>query len=135
MSGTVEDIGLRVTKLRDGNGVLHMIPHGAIIRVSNYTRGYMQATVDIPIPYGEDISKVLSLLEEACSLVGKDMVEVLEGPRVVGVVDWHTQELIVRLVAKTVFLKQVTVETALRYQIKLLFDEAKSVTAKIENSK
>ena len=59
MSGTVEDIGLRVTKLRDGNGVLHIIPHGAIIRVSNYTRGHMQATVNVPIAYGEDISKVL----------------------------------------------------------------------------
>lgn len=135
MSGTVEDIGLRVTKLRDGNGVLHIIPHGAIIRVSNYTRGHMQATVNVPIAYGEDIGTVLSLLEEACSLVGKNMVQVLEGPKVVGVVDWRSQELIVRLVAKTVPLEQVAVETALRHQIKLLFDKANITPPKIESSK
>lgn len=124
MRGTVEDIGLRVTKLRDGNGVLHMIPHDAIIRVSNYTRGHMQAIVDIPIAYGTDISQVLSLLEEACIHVGKNTAQVLEGPTVVGVVDWHLQELIVRVVATTVALQQGTVETALRHQIKLLFDKA-----------
>ena len=123
MKGMVEDIGLRVTKLRDSNGVLHMIPHGAIIRVSNYTRGHMQATVDIPIAYGQDISNVLSILQEACHHVGQNMAQVLEGPRVIGVVDWQAQQLIVRLVAKTVHLEQVTVETALRYQIKLLFDK------------
>ena len=124
MSGTVEDIGLRVTKLRDGNGVLHIIPHGAIIRVSNYTRGHMQATVDVPITYGQDIGKVLSLLEEACKQVGENMEAVLEGPKVVGVVDWHSKELIVRLVAKTVHMEQLTVETALRHQVILLFAKA-----------
>jgi len=135
MGGTVEEIGLRVTKLRDFNGILHIIPHGAIIRVSNYTRGHMQATVNVPIAYGEDIGKVLSLLEEACNHVGKDMVEVLEGPKVVGVVEWHSQELIVRLVAKTVALEQVAVETALRHQIKVLFDQANITPPNIQMSK
>ena len=135
MGGTVEEIGLRVTKLRDFNGILHIIPHGAIIRVSNYTRGHMQATVNVPIAYGEDIGKVLSLLEEACNHVGKDMAQVLEGPKVVGVVEWHSQELIVRLVAKTVPLEQVAVETALRHQIKLLFDQANITPPNIQMSK
>lgn len=125
MGGTVEDIGLRVTKLRDFNGVLHIIPHGAIVRVSNHTRGHMQATVNVPVAYGADIGRVLTLLEEACAHVGKGMVEVLlEGPTVVGVVDWRSQELVIRMVAKTVALEQIKVETALRHQIKILFDEA-----------
>jgi len=124
MAGTVEDIGLRVTKLRDGNGVLHIIPHGAISRVSNYTRGHMQAVVNVPVAYKADISKVFSLLEQACIAVGKDMVEVLEGPSVVGLVDLKSQELIVRIVAKTVPLEQGKVENALRYKIKCLFDES-----------
>lgn len=124
MSGTVEEIGLRVTKLRDSNGVLHIIPHGAIIRVSNYTRGHMQAAVNIPIAYGEDINTVLSLLEEACSYVGSNMTEVVEGPTVTGVVDWRLQELVVRMVAKTLPLQQIKVETALRHQIKVVFDRA-----------
>ncbi|WP_378955835.1 mechanosensitive ion channel family protein [Pelosinus sp. sgz500959] len=125
MGGTVEEIGLRVTKLRDFNGVLHIIPHGAIVRVSNHTRGHMQATVNVPVAYGADIGKVLTLLEEACEHVSKNLAEVMiEGPKVVGVVDWRSQELVIRMVAKTVPLEQVKVETALRHQIKLLFDEA-----------
>lgn len=125
MGGTVEEIGLRVTKLRDFNGVLHIIPHGAIVRVSNHTRGHMQAIVNVPVGYGEDIGKVLILLEEACAHVEKSMPDILiEGPKVIGVVDWRSQELIVRMVAKTVPLEQVKVETALRHQIKLLFDDA-----------
>ncbi len=125
MAGTVEDIGLRVTKLRDGNGVLHIIPHGAISRISNYTRGHMQAIVNIPVAYEADLDKVLLLLEEACVLVGNELEEVLEGPNVLGIVDLGAQMLMVRIVAKTVPLQQGKVENALRYTVKRLFNEAK----------
>ena len=85
----------------------------------------MQAAVNVPIAYGADIGRVLTLLDEACDHVGKSMEEVLlEGPKVVGVVEWRSQELVIRMVAKTIPLEQVKVETALRHQIKLLFDEA-----------
>lgn len=124
MAGTVEDIGLRVTKLRDGNGVLHIIPHGAISRISNYTRGHMQAVVNVPVAYTADLKKVLSLLEGACSAVSKELEEVLEGPKVLGVVDLGAQVLVVRIVAKTTPLQQGKVENALRYTIKNAFDEA-----------
>lgn len=132
MAGTVADIGLRVTKLRDGNGVLHIIPHGAISRVSNYTRGHMQAVVNIPVAYEADISTVFALLEQACIAIGKDMIEVLEGPTVFGVVDIRSQELIIRVLAKTVPLEQGKVENALRYKIKMLFDEAHIPPPKIQ---
>lgn len=122
MSGTVEEIGFRVTKLRDGNGVLHIIPHGAISRISNHTRGHMQATVNVPIAYEADVDNTLKVLDEACVTVGKNMPEVLEGPNVLGIVDFRPGELVVRLTAKTVPLEQIKVETALRRTIKQLFD-------------
>jgi len=53
------------------------------------------------------------------------MEEIIEGPKVIGVVEWRGQELIVRIVAHTLPLKQTKVETALRYHIKRIFDEAK----------
>ncbi|MPM67865.1 Small-conductance mechanosensitive channel [bioreactor metagenome] len=124
MAGIVEEIGFRVTKLRDANGVLHIIPHGAIARISNHTRGHMVATVNVSVSYQADIDKVLALLDNACSDVGKVMTEVLDGPKVVGLVDLRPGEIIIRITAKTVPLEQVKVETALRYKIKLLFDEA-----------
>ncbi|NLP40624.1 MAG: mechanosensitive ion channel family protein [Veillonellaceae bacterium] len=124
MAGIVEEIGFRVTKLRDGNGVLHIIPHGAITRISNHTRGHMVATVNVSVSYQADIDKVLALLNNACSEIEQAMPEVLEGPKVVGVVDLRPGEVIIRITAKTVPLQQTKVETALRYKIKLLFDDA-----------
>lgn len=124
MAGIVEEIGFRVTKLRDFNGVLHIIPHGAISRISNHTRGHMVANVMVPVSYEENIDKVMQILNNACNEIGKNMPEVLEGPNIVGIVDLRPGELIIRISAKTVPLEQVKVETALRYKICLLFEQA-----------
>lgn len=124
MAGTVEDMGFRITKLRGVNGVLHIIPNSAISRVSNYTRGHMQAVINVPVAYEADIAKVMTLLEQACVETGQSIPEVLEGPIVVGVVDLKPGEVIVRVVAKTVPLEQTKVETAFRHRVKVLFDEA-----------
>ncbi|SMC91816.1 mechanosensitive ion channel family protein [Sporomusa malonica] len=125
MTGTVEELGFRVTKLRDGNGILHIIPNGSILRVSNYTRGHMQATVNVPVPYEADIDEIFNILDEVCVTIGKSMPEVLAGPNVVGVVDLKPGEVVIRLTAKTVPLEQVKVETALRRLIKERFAAAK----------
>ncbi|MDR3589242.1 MAG: mechanosensitive ion channel family protein [Negativicutes bacterium] len=125
MAGTVEEIDFRVTKLRDANGVLHILPNGSITRLSNYTRGHMQAVINIPVAYQADIGKVLLLLEEACRDIGKSQPEVLDGPKVIGIVDLRPGEVIVRVVAKTLPLEQQKVETAFRHKVKLLFETAK----------
>lgn len=124
IAGTVEEMGFRVTKLRDGNGVLHIIPNGQISRVSNHTRGTMQALVNVPVSYEADLAQVMALLNQACTEVAAKLPEVIEGPKVVGVVDLRTYDLVIRLVAKTVPLEQVKVEAALRQRIKELFDAA-----------
>ncbi len=124
MAGTVEEISFRVTKLRDVNGVLHIIPNSAIVRVSNYTRGHMQAVINIPVAYEADIGKVLALLEEA-SRETAALPEVIDGPKVLGVVDFRPGEVVVRVVAKTLPLEQVKVETAFRHKVKTLFELAK----------
>lgn len=124
MAGTVEEVGFRITKLRDANGVLHIIPNGSIARVSNYTRGHMQAVINIPVAYDADITQVLSLLEQACADIGQSLDEVLEGPKVIGVVDLRPGDVIIRVVAQTVPLEQTKVETAFRRKVKLLFQAA-----------
>ncbi|MDT8903320.1 mechanosensitive ion channel family protein [Anaeroselena agilis] len=123
MAGTVEELTFRVTKLRDASGVLHIIPNGVISRVSNYTRGQMQAVINIPVAYEADIDKVIALLGEAAGEIAR-MPEVQEGPKIIGVVDLRPGEVIVRVVAKTVPLEQVKVETAFRHKTKILFEQA-----------
>lgn len=124
MAGTVEELTFRITKLRDASGVLHIIPNSAISRVSNYTRGQMQAVINIPVAYEADIDKVIALLGEAAREIAR-MPEVQDGPKVIGVVDLRPGEVIVRIVAKTVPLEQVKVETAFRHKAKVLFEQAK----------
>lgn len=123
MAGTVEEIGFRITKLRDFNGVLHIIPNGAISRVTNYTRGNMQAVVNIPVAYEADAAKVLELLKQACDSI-KDLPQVTAEPQVRGIVDFRPGEMIMRVTVKTLPLEQTGVETVLRREIKRLFDAA-----------
>ena len=124
MSGFVEEIGFRVTSLRDANGVLHIIPNGAVSKVTNYTRGNMQAVINIPVPYEADVNQMLSLLEQVCDEVAV-MPQAVERPKVVGIVDFRSTEMWVRIVAKTMPLEQVKVETAIRQKIKEYFDNAR----------
>ena len=134
MAGTVEEVGFRVTRLRDGNGILHIVPNGSITKVSNYTRGHMQATVNVPVPYEADMEQVFTLLNEVCTTVGETVPEVIDGPSVLGVVDLKPGEIVIRIIAKTVPLQQIKVETALRRLIKEKFTEAKIPPPQLFNS-
>jgi small conductance mechanosensitive channel len=124
MGGTVEELGFRITKLRDGNGILHIIPNGSVTKVSNYTRGHMQAAVNVPVAYDADMEQVFAILNEVCNIIEKTNSEVIERPDILGVVDLKPGEIVIRIIAKTVPLQQVKVETALRRLIKDKFTEA-----------
>jgi moderate conductance mechanosensitive channel len=69
VTGTVESISLRTTVIRDDDGVVHIVPNGAISVVSNYTRDFAVVNVNVQIAYGEDLSRVNAVVER----VGKEM--------------------------------------------------------------
>ena len=60
--GTVEEVGLRTTRLRDSNGVIWYVRNGEILRVGNLTQGWSTAVVDVSISYSQDIPPVLELV-------------------------------------------------------------------------
>jgi moderate conductance mechanosensitive channel len=121
-SGIVEELGFRVVKLRDLNGVLHIIPNGSIGRVTNYTRGTMQAAVNIPVAHDADITKAWKAVEAAAREIQSEHIEIIEGPKIVGVVEINQYSIVIRVIAKVVPLEQVKIETALRQRIKQNFD-------------
>lgn len=125
LTGTVEEVGFRVTKLRDFYGVLHIIPNGTIRKVGNYTRGYMQAVVNVPLPYEADLDLVLPLMEQVCQEAYEKLDVLLERPQVVGVVDLKPGVVVVRLTAKTAPLEHWGVETFLRRRVKEKLAQAK----------
>jgi small conductance mechanosensitive channel len=124
-SGVVEAVGLRVTRLRDVNGVVWYIRNGEIIRVGNMSQGWARAVLDIGIAYHEDVDRVREIiLKTAQDLYAdedyKDLV--MEEPEVWGVEALDADAIVVRLVAKTQPLQQWAVARALRERIKTAFD-------------
>ncbi len=117
IEGTVERITLRATYLRHLEGRLHIVPNGEMRIVSNLTKDWARAVVDLNIAFDADFSKVVRALEAAAQKVGADaglQAHLIEPPQAmgwVGLKDWAVQ---VRLMARTVPGKQWDVAMALR---------------------
>lgn len=117
VEGTVERITLRATYLRNFEGRLHIVPNGDIRIVSNLTKDWARAVVDLNVALDADFSKVIHALEAAAQKVQADaglQAHLIEPPQAmgwVGLKDWAVQ---VRLMAKTAPGKQWAVAMALR---------------------
>jgi small-conductance mechanosensitive channel len=90
--GNVEEIGVRVLKVRDEFGVLHCIPNGEVRSVANHARGYVNAVVDFSLPYDEDIPGVLDNLRAALPELREEHTDILADP------EFAVQELLERAV-------------------------------------
>ena len=123
VGGIVEDVGLRITKLRDWGGQLHIIPNGKITMVTNHNRGNMRALVEVGVTYEEDINKVLEVLNGVTAQMATEYQEVIaEGPKVQGIWKLGDSEVVIRIVARTKPMEQWGVEMELRRRIKEAFE-------------
>lgn len=117
-SGLVEEVGLRISKIRDFSGDLHIIPNGEIKTVTNHTRGSMRALVNVGIPYEEDVDRIINVLTQICEDIKKSRNDVIEGPTVLGITDFQDSQVLITIIAKTEPMKQWEVERDIRYRIK-----------------
>lgn len=123
MTGTVEDIGLRITKIRSFNGDLHIIPNGEVKTVTNHSRGDSLAIVDIGISYGADAQKAIDVLKELSESYYKSKPEnILKAPEVLGIIKFNEAEVVIRTTVQTKPLGHWEVERELR---KLILDVLK----------
>lgn len=116
--GIVEELGLRVTKIRAFSGELHIIPNSNIQTVTNKTRGAMRALVTISVGYEEDIDKVTTVLQKACDRIKASNDSIVEGPTVIGVTDLGEYKVDINIVAKTKPMEQWAVERQIRKELK-----------------
>ena len=104
LSGGVEQITLRVVHLRDVEGILHIIPNGQITTVSNKTRGWSRAVLDIGVGYGSDVDQALEVLRDEAKQFGEDKTWAarLDGmPEMVGVQDLGDSSVAIRVMIRT----------------------------------
>jgi moderate conductance mechanosensitive channel len=120
VTGTVEEVTLRVTRIRTSDGELVTTPNGQIAQVINLSRDWARAVVDVPVPASADVTAVSELLER----VGADAYSdqqlhglMLDPPAVMGVESMDIDQFKVRLVARTAPGKQFMVGRALRVRI------------------
>ncbi len=125
-TGTVEAVGLRVTRLRDVNGTVWYVRNGEILAVGNMSQNWARTVLDIPVAFSEDLTKVRGLLGEVAHDLWQDSeyrADILEEPEVWGVERWDPDGVVVRVVLKTAPLQQWSVAREMRERIKDRFDE------------
>ncbi len=127
VTGTVETMTLRITRLRDVNGIVWHIRNGAIERVGNQSQGWARAVVDFPVPYTADLGTIRAILGEVADSAWNDPAlrgVMLEKPEVWGAQDVSSSEVIMRLVARTAPLRQWETEREMRARMKTALDAA-----------
>ena len=125
--GTVEEVALRYTRLRDMSGVVWYVRNGEILRVANRSQGWTLATVDIPVAYDENLDRVRDLIESVALDMDEDPTydDMLLGkPTFAGVESVSGEAMVVRVTAKAVPEKQIILARTIRERIKLAFDRA-----------
>lgn len=126
-SGEVIEVGLRVTKLRGDNGEIWYVRNGEVKRIGNLSQGWATAGVDVTVRPEEDLEKVRRVLLEVGQGMSRDEPwnERLWGPvEVLGLDSVLLDQMVVRVSAKTMPGKALSVERELRWRVKVAFDGA-----------
>ena len=124
--GLVEDISLRMTTLRDLDGVVHHMPHGEIKKVSNLTKHFSRVNLNIGIAYNSNLEQVISVINK----VGRELADdpawkefILKPPQFLRIDDFGDSAIVIKVLGETKPLKQWDVAGDLRKRLKIAFDK------------
>jgi moderate conductance mechanosensitive channel len=123
-TGTVEDVTLRITRVRSADGEVMTVPNGQIVKVVNLSRDWARAVVDVPVPTSVDVNRVNEILREVGREAFRDPAMrplLLDPPSVMGVESLDLDQVNVRMVARTLPGKQFEVGRDLRARVVLAF--------------
>jgi small-conductance mechanosensitive channel len=127
VSGTVEELTLRMTRLRTIDGEVVIVPNGQITQVTNLSRDWARAVVDVPVPSTADVRRVREILQRVAQEARDDEVLgplILDAPPVVGVESLEVDGVRLRVVALTLPGRQFDVGRELRSRVAVAFQTA-----------
>lgn len=125
-TGVVEDVGIRITQVRDVNGTLWFVRNGEVLRLGNMSHGWARAIIDLAVPYDADIDAIQErILEVATELseAPKWRNRIIEKPALWGIESISAEAIVVRLVVKTRSTAKDDVARELRMRLKKALDE------------
>lgn len=130
VTGEVENISLRTTKIRDVSGTVWHVPNGTIRKVGNHSQLWSNAVVDIAVSYDTDLRQAIAVMSRVADRIwdethqSEPAGDVIEDPTVLGVQELGESAVILRLVAKTEPSAQWRVQRELRLRLVEEFEQA-----------
>lgn len=122
VSGIVESVGLRVTRIRGFGGELHIIPNGQVDKVVNHMGSAMRVLFSVVVGYGTDIDRVINVLNDDFENAKQELPDIVEGPTVLGIKELGDSGIELLILARTKPMQQWQVERVLKKRVKNVFD-------------
>ena len=121
--GTVEEIGLRTTKIKSWTGELHIFPNGNITEVTNFSVHNSIAVVDVSIAYEENIEEAEKVMQELLLSLPQKYEDLVNPPELLGVQTLGASDVVMRIVAETVPMRHWYMARMIRKEVKLYLDQ------------
>ncbi len=121
--GIVEEIQMRVTKVRDFGGELHIIPNGNISKVTNYRSDGLRIWMAITIDIREDVERAIAVFQEAMDAAKPELDGLIDGPKVLGVEEMNELGCRIRIWARGVPMKHWGIARDLNKVLKKACDD------------
>ncbi len=124
--GLVEDITLRLTTLRDLDGVVHHIPNGSAAVISNMTKDLSRVNLNIGIAYDTELEKAIKVINDVGETMAKDeewAADIIDPPKFLRVDDFADSAVVVKILGETLPSRQWDVTGELRIRLKVAFDK------------
>jgi moderate conductance mechanosensitive channel len=123
VTGTVEHLTLRLTRIRGMDGSLTSIPNGSITIVSNLSKDWSRVVLDVEVSTSEDVDRAMDLLFDTAKQMKEEMPgDILEEPSMLGIDKLSSTSVTLRLIVKTSPAKNLEIGRELRRRIKLAFE-------------
>lgn len=124
-SGTVQEISLRKTTLRDLDGTVHHIPHGEIKKVSNFSKDFARINLDVGVGYSSNLEHVIAVINRTGTELAHDPLwkdSIILVPQFLRVNDFADSSIMLKILGETLPSRQWEVTGELRKRLKIAFD-------------
>ena len=122
LQGEVEAIAIRTTTVRNYNGNVFTIPNGDIRSITNMSRGFKRAIVDIRCPYEENQQRLVDIITEEMEEAGREIEGLTAAPDVMSILSFDTDAVVVRVAAQCPVGQNWRIEREIRTRVKARFD-------------
>ena len=122
LSGTVESISIRTTSIRNFNGNLFTIPNGDIRTLTNMSRSFKRAIVNVPCPYEENQERLVAMIREEMEIASMEIEGIHTVPDVMSIVSFDTHAVIVQIAVPCPVGEHWRIERDIRTRVKARFD-------------